>query len=586
MKPPFYPGSKFSGIFAVLFLLFGDFPAHAKREIEGQVFIATKESQNVKLGLVPIWVIGDSEMKNLARQAVELADAVHIQAEIAAFEKNLSELENTAKKELGEESAQKVIKAAESERVATGKILKKLSAYIARGKSLLGKISRQEREIDTREISAKMLIALLAERESDADSDADGRFKLVTETTIGYLVAHGQRIVGENTAFGSSEDLGHYYWVVELPQRKSQLFLSNNNSNISESEAKLRRLAAQVGGGLGKLAAFPEISKSTPDAKLAHTGITQRVFEEELEKVDKLKMERERITAAEQAEKEKQRDAAIAEKERKLKSLADGKLQLDEAGRALLLVPGGSFQMGSREDSNAAVHSVNVSDFFMGETEVTYGEWVFVFGWARANGYSFSNTVTGSSEKHPVTNLSWHDVVKWCNAKSEKEGLMPCYKLRETPYRQGENDRVTCDWKGSGYRLPTEAEWEKAARGGLVGRKYPIGDVLSRSDANVEGIGTKQVKEYAANGYGLYDMAGNVIEWCWDWYDREYEKGVENPTGIKSGSNRVLRGGDWGGTAYFALCASRNSNSPTGSSNIYGFRLARGRLQSSEAGGR
>ncbi len=526
-------------------------------------------------------------MKNLARQAVELTDAVHIQAEIATFEKNLSELENKAKKELGEESAQKVIKAAESERVATGKTLKKLGAYIARGKSLLGKPSQQEREINTREISAKMLIALLAERESDTDSDADGRFKLVTETTaVGYLVAHGQRTVGENTAFGSAEDLGHYYWVVELPQRKSQLFLSNNNSNISESEAMLRRLAAPVGGGLEKLAAFPETSKTTPDAKLTRTSITQRVFEEESAKADKLKMERKRITAAEQAEKERERDAAIAAKERKLKALADGKLQLDEAGRVLLLVPGGSFQMGSREDSNAAVHSVNVSGFFMGETEVTYGEWVFVFGWARANGYSFSNTGTGSSEKHPVTNLSWHDVVKWCNAKSEKEGLMPCYKLRETPYRQGENDRVTCDWKASGYRLPTEAEWEKAARGGLVGRKYPTGDVLSRSDANVEGSGTKQVKQYAANGYGLSDMAGNVIEWCWDWYDREYEKGVEDPTGINSGSNRVLRGGDWGSTAYFALCASRNSNAPTGSSNIYGFRLARGRLQSGERSNR
>jgi hypothetical protein len=154
--------------------------------------------------------------------------------------------------------------------------------------------------------------------------------------------------------------------------------------------------------------------------------------------VSKITAEKEKVAAAEHAEKEriaaaeqleKERIAAAEAKMRNAKALAEGKLLMDEAGRSLLLVPEGSFQMGSDEISDEKpVRQVSVAAFFMGETEVTVGEWVSVLGWAKANGYAFLNEGSGTSDKHPVTNVSWYDTVIWCNAKSEKEGLTPCYR--------------------------------------------------------------------------------------------------------------------------------------------------------------
>ena len=166
----------------------------------------------------------------------------------------------------------------------------------------------------------------------------------------------------------------------------------------------------------------------------------------------------------------------------------------------------------------------------------------------------------------------------WCNAKSEKEGLTPCYKVLDTMYWKGEDQPLNCDWNASGYRLPTEAEWEKAARGGLVGKKYPNGDSLAKSDANIEGSGTMEVGKYPANGYGLYDMLGNVAELCWDWY-APYTEGSD-PRGAANGRDRVLRGGGWYGSSNFARGARRSALEPWNASNDVGFRLVRGRLQS------
>jgi formylglycine-generating enzyme required for sulfatase activity len=155
--------------------------------------------------------------------------------------------------------------------------------------------------------------------------------------------------------------------------------------------------------------------------------------------------------------------------------------------------------------------------------------------------------------------------------------------------------------------LPTEAEWEKAARGGLSGLRFPWGDTISESQANYYGctnpcnvsydLGpsgynaafmtggfpyTSPVGSFAANGYGLYDMAGNVYEWCWDWYGTPYgEPTTTNPTGPASGSYRVFRGGCWGGGAYGARCAIRDnfvvpSVDPWYGDHYFGFRCVRG----------
>jgi formylglycine-generating enzyme required for sulfatase activity/DnaJ-domain-containing protein 1 len=253
-----------------------------------------------------------------------------------------------------------------------------------------------------------------------------------------------------------------------------------------------------------------------------------------------------------------------------------------------LKIPGGSFQMGSDEGGyhENSVRPVSVTTFYMGKTEVTYGEWVSVLGWAKLKGYSFFNQGTGASERHPVTNVNWYDVVKWCNARSEKEGLEPCYKLMDLIYRNGEQGEVTCDWSASGYRLPTEAEWEKAARGGLVGKTYPNGDGLTKDDANIEGSGTQEVTKYAANRYGLYDVAGNVSEWCWDWYERPDKSGEYDATLRTAGIRRVLRGGCWRSPAEDCRVSCRNALGPDFSGDTFGFRLVRGSLQSGEGSGR
>jgi formylglycine-generating enzyme required for sulfatase activity len=270
-------------------------------------------------------------------------------------------------------------------------------------------------------------------------------------------------------------------------------------------------------------------------------------------------------------------------------------------------IPAGSFQMGdsfSEGSSNELpVHSVYVSGFYMGRTEVTYSQWQEVYNWAVANGYTDLPAGSGKGANHPVHTVSWYDVVKWCNAASERAGLSAVYRHSDgSIYRTGEITPVI-EYGHNGYRLPTEAEWEKAARGGLSGKRFPWGNTISHANANYRADGdsypydvspftdfryhpdyddggaayTSPVGSFAANGYGLYDMAGNLWEWCGDWYGSYPSGSVSNPTGPSSGSYRVFRGGGWNGHGAFNCRVSlRYGINPfLGGFNGIGFRLAR-----------
>lgn len=235
----------------------------------------------------------------------------------------------------------------------------------------------------------------------------------------------------------------------------------------------------------------------------------------------------------------------------------------------MVLAPAGTFQMGdafSEGDSNELpVHTVTVDAFYMDVVEVTNAMYA-----AFDPGHSsFNNT-----PDHPVEEVSWWDAIKYCNWRSRGEGLEEVY----------DESTGEADFSKKGYRLPTEAEWEYAARGGLEGKRYPWGDDISHEDANYSGTdgrdqwdGTSPVGSFSPNGYGLADMAGNVYEWVNDWYDGNYYSSSpsSNPTGPETGASRVSRGGSWYLYPSYLRCAYRVGYGPTDAGYLFGFRCVR-----------
>jgi formylglycine-generating enzyme required for sulfatase activity len=284
----------------------------------------------------------------------------------------------------------------------------------------------------------------------------------------------------------------------------------------------------------------------------------------------------------------------------------------------MALVPAGAFTMGDTLDgeTDAIPTNIYVSAFYMDTNLVSYSQWQTVYNWATANGYGFDNAGAGKAANHPVQTVNWYDVVRWSNARSQQAGLTPVYYTDAgltQVYTNGDTDAVYPNWAASGYRLRTEAEWEKSARGGLSGQRFPWGDTISWSQANYYGDPlsldpsgyaydlataidfnpafsggdngdypyTSPVGYFAANGYGINDMAGNVLEWCSDWYADWYgtpygQPTTTNPTGPATGSYRVLRGGDWSYFANIARCASRDDvGYPIAKDVNFGFRCVR-----------
>jgi len=255
-------------------------------------------------------------------------------------------------------------------------------------------------------------------------------------------------------------------------------------------------------------------------------------------------------------------------------------------GMTLRLIPAGEFFMGSPDDAIEAEkeeqpsHRVRISKpFYLGVCEVTQAEYEAVMGnnpsWLSANGDGKDRAAGQSTDLFPVENVSWLDAIQFCNRLSEKEGKKPFYEI------DGNDIRVP-DWDGQGYRLPTEAEWEYACRANAsTPTRFSFGDnpvelgVYGWFDGNSEQR-THPVSQKRPNGFGLYDMHGNVWEWCWDWYGGGYynQSPADDPTGPSGASDRVIRGGSWRITPRDCRSARRRGLAPASRYNTQGFRLA------------
>jgi formylglycine-generating enzyme required for sulfatase activity len=233
-------------------------------------------------------------------------------------------------------------------------------------------------------------------------------------------------------------------------------------------------------------------------------------------------------------------------------------------GIEMILVAPGTFMMGSppsepERDDHELQHQVTLSrGFWLGKNEVTQRQWQAVMG---------NNPSKLKGEDFPVEKVNWYDCVIFCNALSELEGLTPAYRI------SGES--VTWIGSADGYRLPTEAEWEYACRAGTTGPFAGDLDEMAIYALN-SGRKTRSVGTRKPNSWGFHDMHGNVLEWVWDRYMRDYGASwVFDPTGPDEGLYRIERGGSWHYNPRGCRSASRATDIPGARSNSVGFRLSR-----------
>ena len=361
---------------------------------------------------------------------------------------------------------------------------------------------------------------------ASVQTDADGLFTVDAKTSD-WLAARGERRAGTETET--------YLWLMPLKEGGKKLLVSNDRL-LSDDDDLARVLAGVCAGGS---------SAAAVDKELAGWVDSQR-------------------TAAKQAASEAKaaEEKALAEAKAKAEAMrarmASGGAFRAEAGERLVLglpvrwVPSGRFTMGSpssepdRSSDELQHEAVLTRGFFLAETECTQGQWEAVMG---------GNPSHFKGSERPVEQVSWGEAVEYCRKLTDKqrtEGILP---------------------EGWEWRLPTEAEWEYAARAGTTGARYGELDTIAWHGGN-SGSETHRVSQKAANAWGLYDMMGNVWEWCSDW-SGDYPTGsVTDPTGPNSGSLRVSRGGSWSDGARGARSAGRNGGGPGDRSHRLGFRPA------------
>ena len=264
----------------------------------------------------------------------------------------------------------------------------------------------------------------------------------------------------------------------------------------------------------------------------------------------------------------------------------------------MVWVPGGSFEMGKNLGTGGGsdvtpVHTVTFSGFYMGIYEVTQAQYEAVMWTTIEEQQALAGTDTtnyGRGDTYPMYYVSWYDALVFCNKLSMAEGLSSAYRIlgSTNPSDWGSVptssnsawDAVEIIGGSTGYRLPTEAQWEYAAKGGngspgnytYAGGNSP--DAAAWYSGN-SGSATHTVGTKTPNSLGLYDMSGNVSEWCWDWNGSYSSEAQTNPTGASSGSDRIIRGGSWYHSAQYAYSVFRFNNNQYSRNNSQGFRLVR-----------
>jgi formylglycine-generating enzyme required for sulfatase activity len=231
----------------------------------------------------------------------------------------------------------------------------------------------------------------------------------------------------------------------------------------------------------------------------------------------------------------------------------------------MVLIPKGSFYMGTDDTDdwdNLPKHKITISnDFYMAKYEITQEQWKVVYG-------NISNPSKYVGTKFPVDQITWFKTLDLCNQLSKIEKLTECYTIN--------GETVTCNWNANGYRLPTEAEWEYACRGGTISDFYGTISEIGWTNSNSKNA-PNEVGLKLPNSFGLYDMSGNIYEWCWDYYDSEYyaTSPASDPKGPVTGEERILRSGSWIDGDSKAKSITRHSAIPGLYNFNWGVRVVR-----------